>query len=169
MACSSASSRVLRHLHAAALAAAACMNLRLHHHAVRALREQFARHGVRFFQRVGHFALWHGHAILRQDLFRLILVNFHVGLNRLPAAVGVARRGICACTSGSSNTILRSEGPATRRMRLCPQTHPQQTGITIMRDERIEGPPEAPCRRRHGPHTRAGCRRARRDSVRRSD
>ena len=71
-----------RHFHAAALAAAAGMNLRFHHHAACALGKQGARHGIGLFQRVGHFALRHGHAVLRQDFFRLILVNLHVGWDR---------------------------------------------------------------------------------------
>ncbi len=81
-ACSSASSRVLCHLHAAALAAAAGVNLRLHHDAASALGQQLARHCVRFFKRVGHLALRHSDTILRQDFFCLILVNFHIGWNR---------------------------------------------------------------------------------------
>ncbi len=71
-----------RYLHAAAFAAASGVNLRLHHHAARAFGKQFARHGRRFFQRVGHFAPGHGHAILRQDFLCLILVNFHFGWDR---------------------------------------------------------------------------------------
>ena len=73
---------IARHLHAAALAAATCMNLRFHHHAIGALGEKFARHFGGFFRRIRHFALGHGNAILRQDFFCLILVNFHVGRNR---------------------------------------------------------------------------------------
>ena len=72
----------LRHLHAAALAAAAGVNLRLHHHARCAFGKQLARHFGGFFQRVRHLALGHGNAVLRQDFFCLILVNFHVGRNR---------------------------------------------------------------------------------------
>ena len=64
-------------LYAAAFAAASGVNLRLHHYAARAFGKQLARHVVRLFQRVGHFALGHGNAVLRQDLFCLILVNFH--------------------------------------------------------------------------------------------
>ena len=71
-----------RHLHAAALAAASGVNLRFHHDAAGALGKQLARHCVRFFQRIGHFALGHGNAVLRQDFFCLILVNFHVGRDR---------------------------------------------------------------------------------------
>ena len=77
LACSSASSRVLRHLDAAALAAASGVNLRLDHDAACALGKELARHCSRFFERVGHLALGYGNAVLRQDLFCLILVDFH--------------------------------------------------------------------------------------------
>ena len=66
------------HLHAAAFAAAAGVNLRLDHHALRAFGKQFAGHRRGFFQRVGHFAPGHGNAVLRQDFLCLILVNFHI-------------------------------------------------------------------------------------------
>ncbi len=72
----------LGHLDAAAFAAASGVNLRFHHHAACAFGKQFAGHCCRFFRRVGHFALGHGNAVLRQDFFRLILVNFHLGLIR---------------------------------------------------------------------------------------
>jgi hypothetical protein len=69
----------LGHLHAAAFAAASGMNLRLHHHAACALGKQLARHLDRLFQRVGHLAFGHGNAVLGQNFFCLILVNFQVG------------------------------------------------------------------------------------------
>ncbi len=71
-----------RDLHSAALAAAAGMDLRFHYHAACALGKQGARHGIGLFQRVGHFALGHSHAVLGQDFFRLILVNLHVDWDR---------------------------------------------------------------------------------------
>jgi len=58
-----------RHLHAATLAAASSVNLRLHHHARRALRKQFAGYRRGFFRRVRHFAPRHGNAVLREDSF----------------------------------------------------------------------------------------------------
>ena len=83
----------LGHLDAAALAAAAGVNLRLDDHAAVAPSANSLRAtAVGFFERVGHFALGHGHAVFRQDFFRLILVNFHLGMGPTrPAAVGVAR------------------------------------------------------------------------------
>ena len=67
------------HLHAAAFAAASGVDLRLHRHARGAFGKQLARHVVGFFQRVGNFALGHGDAVLRQDFFSLIFVDFHSG------------------------------------------------------------------------------------------
>src|SRR5579863_8046488 len=66
----------------AALAAAAGVDLRLDDDTARALAEQLAGHVIGFFKRVGHFAARHGHAILRQDFLRLILVNLHCGWDR---------------------------------------------------------------------------------------
>jgi hypothetical protein len=57
-----------------------------------AFRKQLARYVVGLFERVGYFALGHGHAVFSQDFFRLILVDFHLGWDRLPAAVGVAHK-----------------------------------------------------------------------------
>jgi hypothetical protein len=68
----------LRNLHAAALAPATCVDLRLHHHTRCAFGKQPARYIVCFFQRIGYLALRHSNAILRQDFLRLILVNFQV-------------------------------------------------------------------------------------------
>jgi hypothetical protein len=74
---------VAGYLHTAALTASASVNLRLDHYAARALGEEFARLSGCLFWSVSHLAFGHGHAILRQDLFCLIFVNFHVGWNRL--------------------------------------------------------------------------------------
>ena len=66
----------LGYLHAAALAAASCVNLSLHHHTHSALGKSRASHVVGFFERVRHLALGHGHAVLGQDCFCLIFVDF---------------------------------------------------------------------------------------------
>ena len=64
------------HLYAPAFAAAAGMNLRFDDDARGALGKEFAGHVVGFFEGIGHFAPGDGNAVLCQDLFRLILVNF---------------------------------------------------------------------------------------------
>ena len=56
------------------LAAPACVNLRLHHHDGRA---QPLRRGARFVLLEHHFAARHRNAELRENRFRLILVNLH--------------------------------------------------------------------------------------------
>ena len=72
---------IFRDLHAAAFAAAAGVNLRLHHHAAAdLLRRRFG-----FLHRVRHFAARHRDVVFGQDGLRLILVNFHIGY-------GVGRR-----------------------------------------------------------------------------
>jgi len=72
----------LGYLHAAALAAASGVNLRLDDDAGSALDKQLAGHRGGFLQRVRHLALGHGNAVLGQDLLCLILVNLHVGWER---------------------------------------------------------------------------------------
>ena len=67
----------LGHLHAAALAAASGVNLRLHHHALGALGKELARHVVGVFEGVRHLAFGHGNAVPGQDCFCLIFVDFH--------------------------------------------------------------------------------------------
>ena len=67
----------LRDLHAAALAASAGMDLRLHHHARRAGVEQPFRSGLGFFARQRHHPARHSHAKPLQDFFSLILMNLH--------------------------------------------------------------------------------------------
>ncbi len=69
--------QVLRDLNAAALAASAGVDLRLDHHALCAFREQLVRRFFSLFARKRHLAARHSHAILRQDCFCLVLVNFH--------------------------------------------------------------------------------------------
>ena len=64
---------VLRDLDAAALAAAAGVDLRLHHHAAADL----LRRRLRFFDRERHLAARHRNVVLGQDGLGLILVNFH--------------------------------------------------------------------------------------------
>ena len=64
-------------LDAAALAAAAGVDLRLHHHHLRAVVHQPARDALGFLDGGGHLAARHRDAILRQNCFCLVLVNFH--------------------------------------------------------------------------------------------
>ena len=95
------------HFHAAALAAASGVNLRLDHDAGSALGKQFAGHRRGFFQRVGHFAPGHGNAVLCQDFFCLILVNFHLGLEP-PSPLLVGRiRGLAWMSSGPARPCQR--------------------------------------------------------------
>ena len=77
LAYSSACVDVLRDLYAAALAASARMDLRLYHYAGRAAREEALADLNRFIESVGNLASGHGHAILRENVFCLIFVNFH--------------------------------------------------------------------------------------------
>ena len=67
----------LRHLDAAAFAAASGVNLRLDDHARGAFGKQLAGHVIGFFQGVGHFAFGHGYTVLREDFLCLIFVDFH--------------------------------------------------------------------------------------------
>ena len=67
----------LSDLDAAALAAAAGMNLRLDHDALGAAAKQASCHIQRLFKRIRHFTLGNSHAIALKDVFCLILVNFH--------------------------------------------------------------------------------------------
>ena len=68
----------LGHLDAAALAAAAGVDLRLDHDALGAAGKQPSwPRRIGFFQRVGHLALGNRHTVPLQDVFCLILVNFH--------------------------------------------------------------------------------------------
>jgi hypothetical protein len=64
------------HLHAAALAAAAGMNLRLDD---TDLAAEAARDVGRFTGRKGHFAARHGHSVAREHGLGLIFVDFHRG------------------------------------------------------------------------------------------
>ena len=66
-----------RDLYAAALAAASGMDLCLDDDALRAICEELLSHVQRLVERVGHLAPRHGDAVLREDVFCLILVNFH--------------------------------------------------------------------------------------------
>ncbi len=66
-----------RQLHAAALAASAGVDLRLYHHAGRAVIEQPARDLLRFFDRGCHLAARDGYAVLRENCLCLVFVNFH--------------------------------------------------------------------------------------------
>ncbi len=96
----------LRNLHAAALAAASSVNLRLDHNARRAFRKQLARHVVGFFEGVGYFALRHGDAVLRQDFFRLILVNFILVGTDPSAEVGVRGPALEARAGNATMTAV---------------------------------------------------------------
>jgi hypothetical protein len=67
----------IRNLHAAALASATRMNLRLHYHARCARAQQVFRDRLRLVARLGHLPARHCDSILLQDCFRLVLMNFH--------------------------------------------------------------------------------------------
>ncbi len=64
-------------LDAAAFTAAAGMDLCLDHDALGAAAEKPFGHVHCFFERIGHFTLGNGNAVSIQDVFCLILVNFH--------------------------------------------------------------------------------------------
>ena len=66
-----------RHLDAAALAAAAGVDLRLHHDG----RSETARDGGGVGGREHDFPSRHGHAVFRKDGLGLVLVDFHRGRN----------------------------------------------------------------------------------------
>ena len=68
---------VLRDLDAAALAAAAGVDLRLDHDAIGAVGEEPARDFECFIEGVRHLAARHGNTVLRKDVLCLIFVNFH--------------------------------------------------------------------------------------------
>ena len=75
---SSASLERLHHLHAAALAAATGMNLRLHHdHRIARVKQAPWRPQSASSSVIRHLAAGNRHAVLPQNLFSLILVNFH--------------------------------------------------------------------------------------------
>ena len=67
----------LRHLHPAALAAPSGMNLSLDDNGHIAGTEKLFGSRIGLLQRGRHLACRHGNAILPEDLFRLVLVNFH--------------------------------------------------------------------------------------------
>ena len=75
--------RRLRELDAAALAAAARVDLRLHddNAGAEALGDVDGICGSE-----GHLAAGHGHAVSRKDRFRLVLVDFHIGRKETPDA-----------------------------------------------------------------------------------
>ena len=91
--------RRLGDLHAAALAAASGVNLRLHHDSGCAFVEQVAGRRIGFLGALDHLSARHGHSILRQDCLALVLVNFHVGMTDagdVPAAL--AAKGLIVCS-----------------------------------------------------------------------
>ena len=67
----------LGYFYAAALSPAAGMDLRLDHDSLGAAAKQPFGHVQCFFQGVGHFPFGNGYAVALQDVFCLILVNFH--------------------------------------------------------------------------------------------
>ena len=69
----------LGHLHAAAFAAAAGVDLCLDHDDRVARREELLGRVIGLFERGHHLALRHGNAVLTQDVLRLVLVNLHRG------------------------------------------------------------------------------------------
>ena len=64
-----------RELHPARLAAAAGVDLRLHHHREAQLLGRLDR----LVDAVGHLALGHGHAVGGEDRLALVLVDLHLG------------------------------------------------------------------------------------------
>src|ERR1700761_1764900 len=68
------------------------MNLRLDHHHRIALSEKVFGGPVCLFQGLNHLAAWNRHTILPQNLFCLILVNFHSCLRYSARAKSVANR-----------------------------------------------------------------------------
>ena len=74
---SSASCQGFGDLDAATLAPAAGVDLRLDYDTLGAAGKEPFGHVHRFFKRVGHLTLGDGNAVPLQDVFCLILVNFH--------------------------------------------------------------------------------------------
>ena len=68
------------HLHAAALAAASGVNLRLDHDARSAFGKQFARHCRSFFQACWPLRPRYGHAVPGKNFLCLILVDFYLSV-----------------------------------------------------------------------------------------
>ena len=73
----------LGELDAAALAASAGMDLRFDDHDMAARAAQAARDLAGFRSAEGHVTSRDGHAVARENCFRLILVNFHDGTKLL--------------------------------------------------------------------------------------
>ena len=91
--------RRLGDLHAAALAAPAGVDLRLHHHSGCAVVEELPRRRIGFFDALDHLPARHSHSVLRQDGLALVLVNFHVGMTDAggrPAAPAAVGRTVCS-------------------------------------------------------------------------
>src|SRR4051794_29125039 len=84
----------LRDLHAAAFAAATCVDLRLDDHDLGArLLLHLGDRGDRFFGGHRGNADWHRHAVLLKELFALVLVDLHAaGLSLFLACSATARR-----------------------------------------------------------------------------
>ncbi len=120
----SASSIDLGDLDAAALAAAAGVDLRLHHDGLVAFAEERLGGLVGLFERGGHLALGHGHAVLPQDVFRLILVNLH------GCCLGRAKR----CTARTPDTKGWAESAAIFRWRLSACTFANDIGTPHLPD-----------------------------------
>ena len=83
--------RVLDDLDAATLAAAARVNLRLDH---RDAAAEPLGHARRVRGGLHHLAGGHGHAVLRQDRLRLILVNLHMDAALVPMPSSARRRAL---------------------------------------------------------------------------
>jgi len=81
----------LADFHATTLAASAGMDLGFDDHALRARAKQVFGHALGLFDGDGHLAARHRHAILRQDVLRLILVDLH----------GFGSAGWCRVRSGN--------------------------------------------------------------------
>ena len=65
-------------------------------------RKELLRRSVRLFERCGHLAVGHGHAILPQDLFRLILVDLHAR-SRMSRVRGVTH--VMVATRGNAEQV----------------------------------------------------------------
>jgi hypothetical protein len=72
---------VLGNFYAATFAASPGVNLGFNDDAASPVGEQSFGHIDCFVQRVGHFAPGNGNAVFRQDVFRLIFVDFHRGFS----------------------------------------------------------------------------------------
>jgi len=96
----------LGELDAAALAAAAGVDLRLHDdHAGAETAGDFRR----FRRRERHLAAGHGHAVARENRFRLILVNFHTAAVSRRRGSSVMRCSVATQTPDANLHVLMTQ------------------------------------------------------------